>query len=464
VSVGGTISGEHGVGLEKRDAMRLMFSETDLDLMRRIRSAFDPAGICNPGKLVPEAAHDAAAPVRQVGLAVAPPIAAAEPLADPQNEEDVRALVATARASRTRLLPTGSGLLRHLAGSYADGAVPVRSTRMCGLGPVSPADTLITCGAGTPFAELQSALTEARQWVPLDPPSPETATVGGIVASNVTGLLRCSYGAPGDWAVRLRAVTGDGRVVTTGARVVKNAAGYDVGRLLAGSDGSLAFITEITFKTRPRPPEAAELAFRGPTADAANRFAWEVSQQHPQLEAVAVLGGPDPRVLVMLAGNRAAVERQAQSVGHLAAASGLDPTSSSGLADAARARLWALETDAAVRVSSGPFDAYGQAQLFSQAGFHYCWQVGCGLTVVDAGAGGADRLAHHLQTILPPQATYRWLRAPAGARVHDRRYASAEAAAIARRLKSAMDPDGVFPQTPHDSVAPRYATEAGGHA
>jgi glycolate oxidase FAD binding subunit len=123
-----------------------------------------------------------------------------------------------------------------------------------------PDDMTVTAEAGMRLADLQAILAERGQVVPIDPPHPERATLGGIVATNRTGPWRCGYRSPRDWLIGLAAVGADGRRVKGGGRVVKNVAGYDLPRLYAGSRGTLGVIVEVSFKVMPRPPAAAFVA------------------------------------------------------------------------------------------------------------------------------------------------------------------------------------------------------------
>ncbi len=118
----------------------------------------------------------------------------------------------------------------------------------------------ITVEAGLTLSRLQAILAESNQWLTLDAPSPEKATLGGIFATNASGPRRFGSGRPRDLVLGTSFVKADGSVVKGGGRVVKNVAGYDLPKLLTGSLGSLGIITQMTLKTRPR-PELSALAW-----------------------------------------------------------------------------------------------------------------------------------------------------------------------------------------------------------
>ena len=117
-------------------------------------------------------------------------------------------------------------------------------------------DMTITVEAGIRIDELQTQLAEQNQQLPIDIPQSRRATLGGAVASNACGPRRFGYGTFRDYVIGLTAVDAHGRVFHSGGRVVKNVAGYDLCKLMIGSRGSLAIITQITLKLRPQPDQS----------------------------------------------------------------------------------------------------------------------------------------------------------------------------------------------------------------
>jgi glycolate oxidase FAD binding subunit len=103
------------------------------------------------------------------------------------------------------------------------------------------------------LAEFAQVLERAGQFLPLDPPHAEEATIGGVIAANSNGFWRARYGAVRDLLIGTRVALADGSVARAGGRVVKNVAGYDLDKLLVGSFGTLGVIVEATFKVLPRP-------------------------------------------------------------------------------------------------------------------------------------------------------------------------------------------------------------------
>jgi glycolate oxidase FAD binding subunit len=117
-----------------------------------------------------------------------------------------------------------------------------------------PADLTTTVQAGIRFAELQRTLGDSGQFLALDPPVTVTTTVGGVVATNVSGPRRLLYGTARDVLLGVAVMTVDGKRTKAGGRVVKNVTGYDLNKLYIGSLGTLAIIVELTCKLHPLPP------------------------------------------------------------------------------------------------------------------------------------------------------------------------------------------------------------------
>ena len=143
--------------------------------------------------------------------------------------------------------------------------------------------------AGMPLASFQEILGRRRQCLPLDPPHPARATIGGIVAANVNGPRRMMYGGVRDLVVGMKMVLATGAHIKTGGKVVKNVAGYDLGKLFIGSLGTLGIITEATFRMAPLAETAASFVASGPL-DRCAQFAGELSSSALLPSAVTVLG------------------------------------------------------------------------------------------------------------------------------------------------------------------------------
>jgi glycolate oxidase FAD binding subunit len=137
--------------------------------------------------------------------------------------------------------------------------VIVDTSFLAGVYEHAAGDLVVTLGAGTPLRAAQAVLSRAGQRLAMDPPSRE-ATIGGIIATGEAGPLRHTFGAPRDLLIGVEFARADGELVRSGGKVVKNVAGYDLGKLLAGSYGTLGIITQATFRAHPLPAASAFVA------------------------------------------------------------------------------------------------------------------------------------------------------------------------------------------------------------
>jgi glycolate oxidase FAD binding subunit len=136
-----------------------------------------------------------------------------------------------------------------------------------------PSELVVTVRAGTPLAELEALLASQGQCLPFEPPHfGPNATVGGMVASGLNGPARSSVGAVRDYMLGATLVNGKGEVLTFGGQVMKNVAGYDVSRLMAGSLGTLALLLEVSLKVLPVAPAESTLLFEMTEAQALKQF------------------------------------------------------------------------------------------------------------------------------------------------------------------------------------------------
>lgn len=186
----------------------------------------------------------------------------------PGDEEESVACVRLAKEAGLSVMCAGGG-------SYVDALAPlppasllVSSHRLNRIVEHQPENLMITAEAGVTLSALQDSLRRHRQFLPINVPDADTATLGGIVAAAATGSWRAAYGAVRDWVLEVRAVDGLGRAIRGGARVMKNVAGYDVPKLYTGSRGTLAFFTQVTFKVKPMPETVTRLLFSAASWDA----------------------------------------------------------------------------------------------------------------------------------------------------------------------------------------------------
>jgi glycolate oxidase FAD binding subunit len=190
---------------------------------------------------------------------------APEAVVHPETTEEVAAAVAWAAAEGLGVLPVASG--RRLDARPPERPyLLLRTDRLTGIEIYEPADLTLTAKAGTPLADLRTWLDAHRQWLPFDPPRVDERSLGGLVASGESGPMWMGYGELRNHVLGMTVVTGDGRTLRLGGRVVKNVAGFDLLKPMVGSRGRLAAITSVCVRTFPVPAEDRLLVLRAQRA------------------------------------------------------------------------------------------------------------------------------------------------------------------------------------------------------
>ncbi len=220
-------------------------------------------------------------------------------------------------------------------------------------------DLVARVQAGTTIGQLAVALASAGQQLALD--APEDATVGGVVATGTAGPRRFRYGAPRDLLIGLTMVRADGVIAHSGGKVVKNVAGYDIGKLFSGSQGTLGLITEVTFRLHPLPAAVAWVTAEFGPAERAEAVAAAAAATGSALVPSAVeldwpAGSPQSprplRVGVLLEGTSSGVAERAKQMSELLEAAGGSPAVAVSEAAPARwGQLPAGRASTVVRVS-----------------------------------------------------------------------------------------------------------------
>ena len=203
-------------------------------------------------------------------------------VAQAESHDEVRAVAAACHAARVPLTVRGRGTNTTGATVPLAGGVVLSLERMNRILELRPADRLLVCEAGVLNGEVQQAAGEHGLFWPPDPTSAGYSSIGGNIGCNAGGPRAVKYGTVRDNILGLRAVLADGREIRTGCRTTKGVVGYDLTRLLVGSEGTLAIVTEATLKLLPRPPCKATLrACYASVADAAAAVSRIMNQ--PQL-------------------------------------------------------------------------------------------------------------------------------------------------------------------------------------
>ena len=236
--------------------------------------------------------------------------------------------VQTARVANGRFRIVGGGT-KDFYGNALQGE-PLDLRPLAGISSYEPTELVVTVRAGTPLVELEAALAEKGQHLAFEPSRLGPAsTVGGMIAAGLAGPARAAAGSVRDHLLGATLLNGKGEVLTFGGQVMKNVAGYDVSRVLAGSMGILGVICEVSLKVLPMPTATATLRFEVDQAEALRQLnAWG-GEPLP----ISASAWWNQMLVVRLAGARAAVEAAVQQLGGEGIEPGLAATFWQGLRD-----------------------------------------------------------------------------------------------------------------------------------
>jgi len=209
----------------------------------------------------------------------------------PADQNEAAAIVRTAFADKKPIYPLGGGTMLDRGACPQRPGLGIWLAKLCHIVDYPADDMTITVQAGVTFDRLAAALAEHRQWLPVDVPLAARATIGGLIAVGHSGPRRFAYGTLRDYVLGLEAIDGRGNRFSAGGRVVKNAAGLNVHRLMVGALGTLGVVTQVTLMVRPKPECSAFLLCDLPD--------W---QQAEQLLAALVHSSTLPVAIELLAG------------------------------------------------------------------------------------------------------------------------------------------------------------------
>lgn len=172
----------------------------------------------------------------------------------PRDAGELAQFLAECNTGNRAVVPWGGGTLQHLGNAPARLDAVIRTTNLNQVVEYAYDDLTITVQAGMTLAEIAGVLAAQGQFLPLDVPYPEDATIGGVLATGANGPLRLRYGPARDFMLGNRFATVDGEIIKAGSKVVKNVAGYELHKVQVGAFGTLGILTEATFKLFPKPP------------------------------------------------------------------------------------------------------------------------------------------------------------------------------------------------------------------
>jgi glycolate oxidase FAD binding subunit len=326
----------------------------------------------------------------------------------PADEGELADIVGKANAERTPLSVAGGGTQSGL-GRPMQTAATLNTSGLSGITLYEPSELVVSARAGTPVAVVEALLSAERQRLAFETVDRSrlygasgTPTIGAVAATNASGPRRIQVGAARDGMIGVRAVNGQGEIVKSGGRVMKNVTGYDLVKFLAGSFGTLAVLTEVTFKVTPMPESGATLAISG-LDDARGVAALSAALCSPwSVTGAAHQPGPDARTLLRIEGFAESVKERTRRLTALLAPFGAVDV----LAGEASLAVWRSvgdltmlglsPTDAVWRISVRPGDGPAVADSIRRS-YHanvlYDWGGGLVWIAVDGAVPDAGASA-----------------------------------------------------------------------
>jgi glycolate oxidase FAD binding subunit len=396
----------------------------------------------------------------------------------PRDAKDVEGAVQWALAESKSLEIVGHGS-KHAIGRPAQTDLTLDLSALSEVTLYEPEELVLTARAGTPIAEIEALVASKGQQLAFEPMDygpllggwPGAGTIGGVLASNLSGPRRIKAGAARDHFLGLTAVSGRGEIFKSGGRVVKNVTGYDLCKLVAGSWGTLAALTEVTIKTLPRPETEATVAVAGLDDAAAVRAMTAAMGSSCDVSGAAHLpaavAGAIPLAGAAGAGRALTLlrlEGVSPSVAHRQAALTeiVKPFGEAGiLAEPASQAAWHAVRDVLPfaasrtgaeqplwRVSTAPTRGAELARMIAgttDAAWLYDWAGGLlWISIADAGDDAGAAVVRRAVAACGGHATL--VRAPAALRAAVEPFEPLDAslAALTKRVKEGFDPKGVF--------------------
>jgi glycolate oxidase FAD binding subunit len=383
-------------------------------------------------------------------------------LYQPRNEDEVLSVVQAALSANTPLEIIGHGSKRGF-GHAVEASVTLDVSGLSGVTLYEPAELVLSAKPGTSMAEISALLDAQGQefaFEPMDPAalwrSNRPGTLGGTIAVNAGGPRRIKAGAARDHVLGFRAVSGRGDIFKSGGRVMKNVTGYDLSKLIAGSHGTLAVMTEITLKVLPKAETERTLLIEAGSEPACLAVLREASGLSQEVSSYACVPdgawidlAPGPCALLRLEGPEISVtKRFADLAVRFGPAGRLDD-----LGPAASARVWAALRDAGPvagaegpvwKISTAPTAAAAFVAELRGAGvplarWYYDWAGGLVWLALEAGGAEADLIRGHLDRH-GGHATL--MRAADDIRIKTQVFhpQAPALAALSRRVKASFDP------------------------
>jgi glycolate oxidase FAD binding subunit len=239
---------------------------------------------------------------------------------EPQNEIELAAALRCADSAGLSVIPRGNGSKQTWGNPPVRADLILSTARLNRIIEHAWADLTVSVEAGCTLATLQNTLAQHGQRIAVDPLWPEHSTVGGILSTNDSGTLRIRYGGLRDLVIGVTIALPDGTLASSGGKVVKNVAGYDLPKLVTGALGTLGVITRAVFRLHPLPHNIRTFTFTARDWADANRLVLSVQDSklaHTGLQ-VRLKSGEQPQVDIRFDGTEAGLAAQSEVLRKLA--------------------------------------------------------------------------------------------------------------------------------------------------
>ena len=360
----------------------------------------------------------------------------------PQSTEEAADAVRAALAAGAPLEIVGRGTKRGW-GRPVEAEHAISLQGLSGIIAYQPEELVLTAYAGTPLAEIEAALAARNQHLAFEPADlgplygagAGLATIGGVLGCNLSGPRRISAGAARDHFLGFTAINGRGEIFKAGGKVVKNVTGYDLPKLLAGSFGTLALLTEVTVKVLPRPETTRTLLLEDLDADSANRAMTQALGSTHDVSGAAYASGT--RVLGLR------IEGSGPSVAHRAAAlqRRFENTANRLLDSEPSFKFW-MDVQKVAPLLAAPDAAIWRLSVPPATGAAVAAALGAAPYVMDWGGGLIWAALAARPVLAAGHATL--MRAPASVRRSEKNFTLDGSAALFAGVKQAFDPLRIF--------------------
>src|SRR5712692_6953286 len=298
---------------------------------------------------------------------------------EPESEQELAEVLKLANAAGLAVIPRGGGTKQEWGNRLARADVILSTARLNRVIEHAWADLTASVEAGCTIGKLQETLSKHGQRLALDALWPEGATVGGVLSTNDSGALRLRFGSLRDLVIGVTLALADGTLASSGGKVVKNVAGYDLPKLVTGAFGTLGVITRAVFRLHPLPHHARSFTISTPNPEETQKLVLAIQDSklaHTALQS-HFSGDAAPTSDILFEGTEAGLDAQAAQLRALCRAATISEASPAVWN--AREELWSFSDPAETaiaKISTLPADLSRLIELFHRASdsFHVRWK------------------------------------------------------------------------------------------